>query len=444
MIATAIAAIAALGCGGDVGTVAIQLIAPPGSNILERTERVVLELSNPPAVTEARRDANGALTLDLEVEADGSLGTLRIEAFDGEDNRIGVATSAVIPVAAIEGVLTLYVASPLSIGAAPAELDPPRAEVAISRLPYGAAFAGGRVANDSVTNDLVVYNVYDHAFQIGFGLPTPRAGATMITGARGRLFIYSGAGPSGDPLADLLLFDTNISPGGSYFEVDTPPELAREGAAGAALGNDQFAVLGDPALRIDGFFGEVSELGGPPLAGTITETTVAGTEAAIVIGAGTGSSGAAQIVGVTSIEIEAPEPARRADHGAAALPGGDVVAIGGQDESGALLTSALRYRIESGAFEVIDDVLASGRLGAAVTATDRYVVVAGGAGTGGEPIGDAEILDAVTLELVATAPLLVPRIGATAIPLANGQVLIAGGRDAAGDPIATLELFTPD
>jgi hypothetical protein len=38
----------------------------------------------------------------------------------------------------------------------------------------------------------------------------------------------------------------------------------------------------------------------------------------------------------------------------------------------------------------------------------------------------------------------VPRTGASATALPNGQILIAGGTDAGGAPIATLELFTPD
>jgi hypothetical protein len=74
--------------------------------------------------------------------------------------------------------------------------------------------------------------------------------------------------------------------------------------------------------------------------------------------------------------------------------------------------------------------------GCALAATSRELVVVDGAA--------AEIYDATTLAPVATAPLVVPRTGATAVALPNDQVLIAGGVDATSAPITTLELFTPD
>ena len=55
----------------------------------------------------------------------------------------------------------------------------------------------------------------------------------------------------------------------------------------------------------------------------------------------------------------------------------------------------------------------------------------------------AEVLDAETLERVATLPMLVPRREAAAVALASGQILIVGGVDAAGAPISVMELFTP-
>ena len=56
----------------------------------------------------------------------------------------------------------------------------------------------------------------------------------------------------------------------------------------------------------------------------------------------------------------------------------------------------------------------------------------------------AEIYDATSLALVATQPLVVPRTGATATAMPNGQIMIAGGVDATNAPIGTIELFTPE
>ncbi len=83
--------------------------------------------------------------------------------------------------------------------------------------------------------------------------------------------------------------------------------------------------------------------------------------------------------------------------------------------------------------------------GCALAATASYILIAGGTRPrGGGVATTAEIYDATTFApRSATAPLVVPRTGATAMALPNGQVLVVGGDDATGAPIATIELFTP-
>ena len=100
----------------------------------------------------------------------------------------------------------------------------------------------------------------------------------------------------------------------------------------------------------------------------------------------------------------------------------------------------LRVDAATGAIETFT---AHPETGCAVAATERHLVIAGGA-DGGAVSGAVEIDDATTLQPVATATLAVPRTGATAIALPNDQVLIIGGADGASAPIEALELFTPD
>ena len=70
-------------------------------------------------------------------------------------------------------------------------------------------------------------------------------------------------------------------------------------------------------------------------------------------------------------------------------------------------------------------------------------MIIGGVDDTGAVLGDAEVFDATTLEPVAVLPLVVPRTGAVAEPMANGQILVAGGTDDSGAAIGVLELFTP-
>ncbi|HEY6040111.1 MAG TPA: hypothetical protein VIV58_37770, partial [Kofleriaceae bacterium] len=120
-----------------------------------------------------------------------------------------------------------------------------------------------------------------------------------------------------------------------------------------------------------------------------------------------------------------------------ALPGGQIgVACGN--------ASLARIDAATGAETLVPQVPSDARTGCAIAATTTRLVIAGGTDSTGAVIANAEIFDSATFAPIATQPLVVPRTGATAIPLANGQILIAGGVDAAGAPIATLELFTPD
>jgi hypothetical protein len=95
-------------------------------------------------------------------------------------------------------------------------------------------------------------------------------------------------------------------------------------------------------------------------------------------------------------------------------------------------------------FEVIAPLLDTPRTQAAIAATSRRLVVAGGLDEAGDIVPTAEVFDAQTLARSGTISLVVPRAGATAVALINGQILVAGGRDAAGQPVGVLELFTPD
>ncbi len=135
---------------------------------------------------------------------------------------------------------------------------------------------------------------------------------------------------------------------------------------------------------------------------------------------------------------------------AAALPDGQVLIAGGDNESGFSRTAEL--------FDPADDTFtalaASGATelqtarGFAVAAAlpDGRVVIAGGENDGG-PLQSAEVFnpadDAFTALIAAGATELhAPRAGAVAAPLPDGQVLITGGYNE-GSPLLSAELFDP-
>jgi hypothetical protein len=274
-----------------------------------------------------------------------------------------------------------------------------------------------------------------------------RAGVTAMSGDRGRVFLFGGIAPNGTPSSTLLRFETSVAPAGAYQPLDAAAELARSAAQAAPLGGDTFLVTGKPPVLIDGPGAVARPLAdGPALPGAIASAgDETGAMLALICGDGVATSGALVYQFGGFAELSAPSSARRAGHAVTAVGAGiapALIAIGGS-VAGVAQTSALRYRLGASAIEEIPGALARGRNQAAIAATDRFLLIAGGSSAEGMR-DDAELLDALTLERVGALPMLVPRSGAVALPFANGQILIAGGVDAKGRAIEIIELFTPD
>jgi len=434
----------AAGCAGQEGTIQIELVTAPGSDLLERIERARLTLSNPSEVVEAERDENGQLSLSLDVVAEGESGFARLEGFDAGGDRIALGLSAVLPVAAVDAAIALYIAPPLSFAEAPIALEPARSEAAGTLLQYGAVIAGGRDADGDPIGSLVIYNVYDHQLQIGLDLPEPRAQITAVSGVSDFIYLFGGLDGDGDPSADAWRFDTSVSPAGIYVPLVTPDSLARAGAAAAWAGNETFFVAGDPPAEMDA--ARVTAIGDPVSADGAAAATIASITAAqpvLVVGAGVGTTGAAIFQSGALREIEGPPELQRNGCALLALPDGRLLALGGADPAGTPLASGVLYDPATAAFTVVDDLLTTPRLAAAIAVTSDVIVVAGGTDASGTARADAEILDAADLDAIDVLPLAGARVGGLALPLGNRQVLLASGSDDTGAPLGRLELFTP-
>jgi len=444
--AVAVALALVPGCGGEVGTIQVSLVTAPASDLLERIQRVRAVLSEPYTVIEAERDASGALHIDFEVTAQNAPALVTVEGFDAADQRIALALSAPLPLAAVDFDIALYVAPPLSFAEAPVALESARSEIGAALLPYGAILMGGRDAGGDPIADVVVYNVYDHSLQEGLPLPEARASATVVSGESDLVYVFGGLDQTGGPNADGWSFNTALAPAGAYVALTSDGDLARAGAAGVFVASERFLITGTPAVQVDGLTGQVSAWPGAPpmeegaaarLLGTGDVTMV------LIAGSGVGENGAVSTTGDAYSELDAPAEVRRTGHAVVALPDGRGLVVGGTLESGERARSAVAFDPGDGQFSVHDDFLTAARPEAAIAASQEYVLVAGGVDPDGAVRDDAELFDVTSLEPVATLPLVAPRRGASALVLANGQVLIAGGIGPDGAPVAVLELFTP-
>ena len=418
-----LAAIAlAAGCSGTVGTLSVSLTTAPGSTLLDAVQQLRLTVTNPRQVTTANR-TSGGFTIALDLPATGDPSALLVDGLDGAGQLVASGASPAFPVGAINAKLVIDMAAPNSIGAAPVALTPARAGLAAGALTFGAVFAGGTDGAGAASDAIAIYNVYDHTLVGGVALPAPRSGLALGVGAGTSVYLFGGLDAAGSPTGTAWRFDTSVAPAGAYLDYGDKVGFARAGEIAVPIGGEKFLISGAPVAELSGLDGSMVARGELAMLPATGATVVAADGVATTIFVGS--------AGVTRFRngvFDSPNAPGRTGGNIVALPSGKVGLVCGTAD-------ALRLDAATGAAETFPNLPSAIASGCAVAATARYLVVATGA--------TAEIYDAGTLALIATAPLVVPRTGAAAIALANGQILIAGGVDATGAPIATLELFTP-
>lgn len=449
MRAAALAALAAIGCGGVTGTVSLSLVTAPDSTVLDGVTRARLTLSSPLTVVEAERGADGRFDLAIDVPAEGPAGRLTFEGLDRDGQLVAIGRTPALPLAAYDAEVAIYVAAPDTLAAAAIALDPPVTGVAAAAFPFGVLVAGGALSDTQASDQVAIYNAYTHAWQQGVPLPARRSRLIVAASASGYAYVFGGVDGAGAPHGTLWRYDTTVAPAGAVVELAEQPSLARADEPIAIVRSEAFIVGGQPPVVIDGFTRTLTAASTLPRLGggaaTAVSADVDGTEQvyAVFLGATSGASGLVRLsADATLDESGAPASARRTGHAVVSLDQGRILAIGGRDEA-APLTSAIVVNPAARLYTEQADVLATARVDAAVAVSGGVVVVAGGHDGDGNLIGTAEILDATTLAPRAVVPMVVPRTGAVARPLTSGQVIILGGRDASGAPVTTVELFTP-
>ncbi len=416
-------------CSGEVGTLEVRLTTAPGSTILDSVQTLRMTLTNPLTVETAERTSKG-FSISIDLPANGDVTALRVEGLDASGNLVANGATPTFPIGALNGRIVIYMAAPLSVGAAPTSLTAGRSELAVAALPYGAIFAGGRLEGGALSDAVSVYNVFDHTQVTGLPLPAPRAALAMAVGAGNVAYMFGGTDEAGAPAASVWRFDTTVAPAGQFFDFGTKDEFARSGAQLVPIGNEHYLVTGMPTAELAALNGTMtarSEM--PALPAGVGLTGNDGKLAAIFAG----PDDVVQFKNGMFTSLAIPEAAR-AGASVVAMPGGKVLVVCGS-------TDAVRIDAASGAAEVFPGIPSAAKTGCAAAATSRHLVVAGGDAAGAD--ATVELYDAESLALVATTQLVVPRKDATAIALSNDQIMIAGGVDAAGVPVGTLELFTP-
>ena len=428
-----------MACDGVTGTLSIQVVTAPDSRVLQSAKRFRLTLTSPATTIEVDA-ADGLPRLSVDIEASRGSTIIVLEGIDESGAVVAVGETPAVPTAAVSGSISMYVAPPMSVRAAPVPLAPARSDVAVTQASLGAWIAGGRSGSGEPTTDVALYNVYFHDLEAGPPLPAPRAAMAAAADNRGTLTLVGGTDAEGNDTADTWRLDSTASnPEFDILLTDSSFARSRERAVG--LNNSNVLVTGSPMIVVDGIGSRVSSVQDETAASGTVATYETQMESEIAI-AGEQANGVTIFANNTSrIVANAPADSRRHNHAAVTIE--DTMLLLGGAIAGTPVVNALRYRFADGSFEVVDNVLTTARLDAAVAYTRGLIVVAGGRDEMGNALASADILNADTLGVEAILALAGPRTGASAVTLANGQVLIVGGVDANGEPIGILELFTP-
>ncbi len=425
-----LALLLALGaCTGQTGTVTLGMTEAPGSTLLAGVQSLKVTLTSPAQEFDVARDSTG-FDLAFDVDADGTSGSIIIDGFDAGGTLVATGASPAFPIAAIDATVVIYMAPPRSLLAAPLGLPAATSALATGALTYGAIFSGGLDGTGAPTTGVSIYNAFDHSIGAGLAMPAARAGQVLGVSSAGIVYMFGGTDATQTATGSLWRFDTTVAPSGEFFDLGDHPDLARADQSMILTGADELVVSGSPVFELAALGTTVANRTSPtslPAAGAGL-TTPDGITTAIF-------ADTAQLVRFRADLVDDLPAAVPPDPVAAALPPGDVVVAGST-------TTLLLVDAASGAITTAP-AIATPRKDAALGATDRYIIVAGGTDPSGAIVGTAEVFDP-TLAPIATLPMVVPRTKASAIPLANGQILIVGGVDGSGAPIATIELFTPE
>jgi len=430
---TALARLAALvlgvtGCAGTTGTVTVSLLTAPDSHLLDAVQRLRLTVTQPHQVVEATRGSSG-FDLALEIDATTTSGAVIVEGFDAGGALIASGQSPPFALDALNASVAIYVAAPNSIAIAPQPLGAARSGVAAAAISYGAAIAGGLEGDPGApSSSIAVYNAFDHSLSEGMPMPAPRAGVAMATGNGADAYLFGGTGGDGNMTGTLWRFDTTVAPNGQFTTLTDQTAaagFARTGQLLVPIGSAQFLITGTPVLEFNGTaLTARSDVPGLPPAG------------AAVLGAAVPT---AVFAGPSLMRFRGDQfdqlGSGRDGAAATTLPDGRIAVLGGTPAS----TDATVVDPTAGTVTTVPGALSAARIHPAVATTSRHVVVAGGTDAAGAPIPTADVLDARTLALVATLPILA-RTGGFAVALPSDQVLLGGGAPAA----AALELFTPE
>jgi hypothetical protein len=478
------------GCGSEVQPVYdILILTPPGTDPFATATTVSLSVGGGQV---ASRPVMPGQPIDLGLEglpvSAGTIDRIAVTATDAAGTVVAYGETPPLERLLVSVPLRIFVQPPGSlVGARTAVFDdaetpvglfehiaitPPAVGAGSTNVVPAPLFGSGRTQSsvatgrvETSTGLLFTYNPFGH--QVDPILSTlVRWNLSAIVRADGGIILFGGqtAPDVFTSSAELFRLDRssllffNLDPVGTFIPAN--PGLVRARAPLVdlgliyAIGGENTAGPLDTVVQIDGDATNADvgvtfaplRLAAPRVGHTATARTFTRdgrllTEA-LIFGGAAPLGPVAELLASGSPPSLIPLPGDpgppRKDHAAVVLPDGRVLIVGGVDDTGQPLASAVLYEPVARSFSVMP-LLQTPRLAPAVFVSGGDLVIAGGVGTDAQDVASAERFDAATLLSLGLPIPALGRAGALATPSPEGTTVVVGGRIPLRDEMGELQ-----
>lgn len=495
------------GCGGDDDVIPFELVTPEGQDTFQGVAEVRLTFGDK-TDTQSLSGPGDSFELELELSTGGEAPVI-VEGLSAGGDVICRGQSPLINAYPTAETLTLFVSRVGTFGRAPVEAPVAATAMAMANYAIedwddtaeddlnATLWFGGLTTDATVPAQPFYYDSYFHRTYPLNELPDLRADMVAMNIDAGYFLLYGGFEEDG-PLSGRLDIMQPGSTGFIYlpdvdYGIPTVPRAGGQpvvlgpfpsfldgydrrvlnsflvvggrGPAGAACDYMHFVTAYDTNTFDWTVTAELRALNGCRLGHTATRTEASdSTDAApdiivLIYGGGGAGDPVAETVRVTpeqpdvdTIDWEFVENAETTDpgpmvigHAAVTLADRRILILGGRAADGTVLAEGVIYDPDDGSFTTLPGLLDTPRYGHTALRLGDELIVSGGTGADGLPVGDAEIFNVAGGDpsWVATADLVVPRTGHQAFPMSTGTMGLIGGVDALGQPTRVIEIYTP-